>query len=263
MTRVHYLAALEGAPGSTRAPLLRPPRRLFPHEPPPVEPLLPPSRPADRAAGGDPPTSERLALGPEPVAPERIRQEPAGSEPGAVPSVPAPSLDTPTAPSPAARRVEEILQPPVEAAPSWPQREAVLAAQAAAPQQARAATRATDPPSPVRREVRVAKPVPMPASREPAPARTVVVRRSAVTLEPSRLRPPVGSPPERASAASRPAAAAARAPGLRIGSIDVTVTPPPAAPREPAFAASPVHRSPAPFDPRGASSSRWFGLAQR
>jgi hypothetical protein len=257
---VPYLAALEGVTGRTPAPLLRPPRRLFPLEPPPVEPFPPPLPPADERAV-DPPMPERI--GPERVAPapaalERARLEPAE----VVPPVRTPRPETPPpAPSPAAPPVEEVVHPPAEVVP--PSRRLQPDAPPLALEPV-TAMRAPESPPPARHEAPAAEP--KPAGRERERSRTVVARRSIATLEPSRLRTPATSALERSTAASRPAAAAAaRAPGLHIGSIEVTVAPPPATPREPAFQASPapVHAAPAPFASRDASTSRWFGLAQR
>lgn len=257
MTRVRYLAGLVGPTERRPAPLLRPPRRLFPHEPLPVEPP-PPSQPVAEAAG-DQPTPERPTVHPEPAP---ITHERTEREPAAVVPERARSQDAPAAP-----RADDVALPehPVEDPPPAPGRETVRITKARTPVEAKASsTRPTDPPRPARHLERA--PEPTPANRDPEPARVAIARRSATTLELSRLRPPVVSPPERAAAAaSRPEPAPARAAGLHIGSIDVTVTPPPVAPGEPMFAAppTPFHRAPAPFDPRGASMSRWFGLAQR
>ncbi|HEY3551207.1 MAG TPA: hypothetical protein VGK69_09180 [Gaiellaceae bacterium] len=244
MTRVQYLAGLVGSTERRPAPALRPPRRLFPHEPPPAEPLPLPQ--AAGEAGGDPPTPAPPVVEAEPVSPEHVRREPARSEPEVV---------TPT----------RLRKPNAPSAPvaDAPQPETVRVGEAPVPAAVRKATRATGPPPLVRVAVRA--PRPTPASRDLEPARVAVPRRPATTLEPSRLRPPAAVQPELVPAANQPAAAAARAPVLHIGSIDVTVAPPPEPPREPTPAApsAPVHRPPAPFDQRGASMGRWFGLAQR
>ena len=235
MTRVRYLAGFVGAPERRPAPLLRPPRRLFPHEPPPAEPL--PSPQAAGEAGGDPPPFERV-VGLEPVAPRSVRPEPAGAEPEAVLPARARRLDTPSAP--VASSAEDATAPPPQGA--------VRVARAPAPAAVRPATPAADPAPLARREVRAAEPDS--ASRG---------------SEPPRLRPAAASPPEPGPVAKPRSATAPRTPVLHIGSIDVTVTPAPAALREPAFAA-PTALAPqpsAPFRSRGASVSRWFGLAQR
>jgi hypothetical protein len=247
MTRVRYLARLAGPTERRPAPLLRPPRRLFPHEPPPVEPLLP--SPPTAEAAGDQPTQEEpiLQSEPAPIKRERAENAPAVAVPERTRSLDGPA----TSAVPAAPRVEQVLRGhPVEEPSPPPQ-----------PQPVRVA-RAQMPPPPARHPERTAERTP--ASRALEPARSTGSRRSVTTLEPSRLRPPVASPPERA-AASRPEPTRARAAGLHIGSIDVTVIPTPVAPGEPVLTAppTPVHRPPAPFDPRGASMSRWFGLAQR
>ena len=229
MTRVRYLAGLAGATGRRPAPLLRPPRRLFPHEPLPVE-ALPLSPPVAEPAG-NPRTPGEPAIQSEPAP--RTHEPRAESEPAVV--VPEPARG-----------------PDRSSAPAAPPRETVRAA------------RAQTPPPLVRRPERTAEP--RPASRDPEPVRSAAARRSVTRFEPSRLRPPVAAPSERTpAAASRPEGAAVQATGLHIGSIEVTVAPPPEAPREPAPAAppAPVHRAPEPFDHRGASTSRWFGLAQR
>jgi hypothetical protein len=260
MKRVRYLAALAGATERSPAPLLHPPRRLFPHEPPPVEALSRPPQPQASAEGGpaDPPTPEPAAAGPRPPGTERVAEEPASAAPRIVSLVQARSPDPatgPVEPAPIASRAAPRVEPP--------RREAVRAAEAAAPPTARAVGRATDTPRSARDEARAAEPEPKPVSR--APARTTVGRRLATALEPLRLRPPGNSRPERAADAGRPAAAPAQAPALHIGSIDVTVTAPAAAPGPPPPSAPsvPAHRARAPFDPRSASTTSWFGLAQR
>lgn len=249
MSRVRYLEALASAPERRHTPLLRPPRRLFPHEPPPVEPLpLTPSLPQPSAeVGAEPPPSGEPSATLGPVALEPARR----------PDIPAPL--------PVGLEVEQEVEAgrePAEAAPRPPRRvEIVRAPKASRRPEARTAARTADPPPPGPREETVAEP--NPARR--SPVRAVPTRRSAATLAPSRLRPPTASPPERAAPASRPAATTAPTPSLHIGSIEVTVAPSPAAHREPALAAppSPVYRPPAPFDARSASTTRWFGLAQR
>jgi hypothetical protein len=252
MSRVRYLAALGGTAGRRApAPLLRPPQRLFPHEPPPLEPPLPLLQPADEVS----PTSKQPIVGPESLAPEP--PEPEAAE--AVRPSRAPHPDAPRALSRAEPHVEEVLPPSSEAAPTR-QREAVRVSRAPAPLEARTALRAADPALPPPRDARRKT-----ASLEFEPVPAEPARRSPATPGPSRLRPPAVTPPEHPVAATRPAAVAAQAPGLHIGSIDVTVSPPAPAPPEPAFGAqpAPVHRPPAPFASRGASTSRWFGLAQR
>ena len=249
MSRVRYLAALGGTAGrrAPEPPLLRPPRRLFPHEPPPLEAVPPP--PVEER-----PSPEQAVVRAEPTAPEPAQLEPVED----VQPLRALRLDTPLARPPAAPQFDEVAQPSVERASS-PRREPVRAAETPVPPEARP-TRAVDPAPPGRRDARR-----KPASLELEPARAEPARRSPVALGPSRLQPVATSPPERAVGAERPPVAAARAGGLRIGSIDVTVTPPAPAPREPALTAPPalVPRPPASFDSRGASTSRWFGLAQR
>lgn len=245
MTRVRYLAGLVGPTERRPAPALRPPRRLFPHEPPPAEPSPLPQ--AAGEAGGDPPAPAPPVVEAALVAPEHVQREPARSEPEVV---------TPTR----SRRPDTSSAPVADAPPP----ETVRGEMAPVPAAVRKATRATDSPPLVRDAVRA--PQPTRPSRDLESARAVVARRSAATLEPVRLRAPAASSLEHVPAASPPATAAARAPGLHIGSIDVTVAPAPEPPREPAPAAvlsALVNRPPAPFDPRRASMSRWFGLAQR
>jgi hypothetical protein len=250
MSRVRYLAALGGTAGrrAPEPPLLRPPRRLFPHEPPPLE-AVPPPRPVE-----DGPSPEQAVARAEPTAAEPAEPEPVED----VRPLRAPRLDTPLARPPAAPQFDEVVRPSVERVSS-PRREPVRAAEAPVPPEARA-TRAVDPAPPARRDARR-----KPASLELELARAESAPRSPVALAPSRLQQVAASPPERAVGGERPPVAAARTAGLRIGSIDVTVTPPAPAPREPALTAppAPVPRPPAPFDSRAASTSRWFGLAQR
>ena len=262
MTRVRYLAALLGPTERRPAPLLRPPRRLFPHEPPPVEPLPPAARPPGEIVG-ESSTQEQIVGGPERIPAEPIGREPDGSKRAVVRPVLAHRLHTaiarsvPASPSRGAPPPEQVPEPPAEAARSR--------AELAPPRVAEA--------PPPKREATTSRPKIATDYSAPDSDRSVVDRRSATVLEPSRPRRSVASPPPRASAALRPAAAAAtrpatahaQAPRLHIGSIDVTVAPPPPAPREPIFEAppAPVRQPPATFDPRGASMSRWFGLAQR
>lgn len=252
MTRVRYLAGLAGATERQLAPLLRPPRRLFPHEPLPVEPS-PLSQPANEL-GGDPQAAEPPVVGPEPLAPaEQARREPVRSEPEVAPPVRARSLDLATAlpePAPIASRTASHVEPR--------RRDAETVSKA------RTVGRAADAVPPARRETRSGEPKPVTRDREPV--RAEVARRSTTALELPHLRSRTAPPPERASATTtRTARAAARGAGVHIGTIDVTVAPPPAAPSEPALAAlpAPVPRGPAAFAPRGASTTRWFGLAQR
>ena len=265
MRRVPYLAALAGAAGRRQAPLLHPPRRLFPHEPPPVQPS-PPSQPAEEGVLADPARREPSVSPTAPLATERVAEEPASvAPPKVVPLLRARSSDAaraPVEPAPIASRAA----PP--AAP--PQRDATRVVEAAAPPKTRAAAQTVDTPRPGREEARPAEAQPgepQAASREREPARAVADRRPTATPEPARLRPRAVPEAERATTARPPKAPAerARAPQLHIGSIDVVVTPPPMAPVEPALVAPPVpaRRSSAPFDARNPSTTSWFGLAQR
>jgi hypothetical protein len=254
MSRVRYLTVLGGtAERRTAAPLLRPPRRLFPHEPPPLEPLPLLSQPLEATA---PPTPEQQGGRPESPAPEPLEPEPAE----AVRRSRAWHPEAPLAPSGAEPHVEEVLRPPSEES-ARPQGEAERVLEAPTASDTRTVAREADAtPAPTRRRV-----PPKPERVELEPARAEPARRSPATPEPSRLRPPAAAPPEHPVAATRPTAAAAQAPGLHIGSIDVVVSPPAPAIREPAFAEppAPAPRQPTPFAARDASTSRWFGLAQR
>lgn len=267
MRRVPYLAALAGPAGRRQAPLLRPPRRLFPYEPSPVgllplaEPLPPPSQPAEEAVVADPPRREPSVSSTTPLATERVAEEPASVAPPKVVSLvrsrSSDAAPAPMEPAPIASRAAPRVEPT--------QREATRVAEAAVPPKTSAAAPIVDTPRSGRDQAQPAEP--QPANREREPARAVADRRPTATLEPARLRPRAVPEPERATTARLPKAPAerARAPQLHIGSIDVVVTPALMAPVEPALAAPPVpaRRSPAPFDPRNASTTSWFGLAQR
>jgi hypothetical protein len=244
MSRVRYLAALAGSTERRTAPLLRPPRRLFPHELPPVEPL-PEPQPAGET-GGNPPTEEPPAARPEPTAPEPVGE--ASVE--VVAPLRAGRLGAPEPPLARAQRVREVDRPQVEETSPDPQQEIEAAPRPPAPLRA---LREPDQSPATRRETRAE---PKPVEHDFEPRRGPTARRPVTVIEPSRTRARAAAPPDRVLSRAR---------GLHIGSIDVTVTPPPAAPAEPPFTASPtpVRQPPATFEPRGASMSRWFGLAQR
>lgn len=248
MSRVRYLAALGGAAGRRApAPLLRPPRRLFPHEPPPLD-ASPPTQPA-----ADRPVSEQPGARREPAAPQPVEQDLVEAVSPAHELRPEPS----TAPPSAGPRIEQVVQ---SAGEDVAQSQAEMIRVLKAPQDARTTTRSTDSAPPARPEIRTKT-----ASPALEPARVEVAHRSPASLAPRRSEPQAAAPPERVVAASRPAAAPARVVGLHVGAVEVVVTPPSPGPPEPVLAAPPppVHQAPAPFASRSASTSRWFGLAQR
>ena len=250
MSRVRYLAALEGVAGRREpAPLLRPPRRLFPHEPPSLETV-----PSPQAAGESPPSAQPIVGVAEPVTAEPVERESGEADPPVLQLRPA---TPPAVVLPAEPPGERVLQPAAEDAP--PRRQKPIRVLEAAPE-ARMPTRSTDPAPAARPEIRTKT-----ASLGPERARADAGRRSPATLEPRRLEPPTAAPPDRVVVANRPVAEPVRAAGLHVGAIDVVVTPPPPAPSGPVPAASPppAHQAPGPFASRDASTSRWFGLAQR
>ena len=247
MKRVRYLAALGGGAAQRTVPVLQPPRRLFPHEPlladapsPPArQPAAPPAAATVMPAPPDPATDGGPAI--LPAAPiERV------------------SADAGRRPAPAAPIETAALRPPEEAIETRgalpPQQRQVARARlrpvaaAAKPVQTRA--RQSDSPSPPRAVEPGFEP-------EPREERMPVARQSRTALEPTRRRP---EPPP--AAAPRPPVATAGASQVHIGTIEVTVVPPPP-PRpsqtQPAAPASP----PLPISPRVGSAGRWFGLAQR
>ena len=285
MKRVGYLAALGGGAGAVAAPSLRPPRRLFSHEPalggvarppadrdtrgaspsetpaapthaeavtaaPSISASVPPARPARRAAEAELPDADLLS------APAARAEAPAPQPRAAAP--PAVELEQPgrarpvddprvrdTA-RPASRLPAQQLEPPPAEPAAEPRRPT--------PAPGRPRVEADEPARVLERTAAHAQP-----DQAPAPARAA----AAATLEPPRPRPEPELRRPQAPLPSLPVRAATRAPQVHIGTIEVSVVAPalqPAPAPQLRQAAAPAASARA-ARPNGAG--HWFGLAQR
>jgi hypothetical protein len=290
MKRVGYLAALGGGAGPVAAPSLRPPRRLFPHEPVAGDaPRLPagqrttgappPELPAVRARAANVTAPPALAQ-PEPAAPPAA--PPGERAPSAARRLPVPrgratARDTQERPEPARPTRAGAIEPagralPIEVAP--PRVPARAGSRASAPpleppagepaaELSRPAVpwsprRADAPSSPRRAESDAPAREPR---REPVPA-AARTRRAPAPLEPLRTRPEPELRQPRTPAPRRSEAVSSRVPQVHIGTIEVIVVPPappPALPQQPRA----VARAGSTVAPRSGAAGRWFGLAQR
>jgi hypothetical protein len=282
MRRVGYLAALGGGAGAVAAPSLRPPRRLFSHEPA----LGAVARlPADRGTRGASPSEPPAA----PTHAEAVTAAPPASAPAPparparrVPEAELPDagmLSAPTAraeaPAPKPRAAAALaveIEPPGRARPV----EDPGVRDTARPASRVPAQRLEPPPTEPATELRRLTPAPSrprveageparardraaaPAVPDQAPARAA----AAAALEPPHPRPEPELRRPYTPVSSIPVRAASRAPRVHIGTIDVSVVAPapPPPPQQPRQAAAPAASARA-SRPNGAG--QWFGLAQR
>lgn len=300
MRRTRYLAALAGAaaPGS-HAPLLRPPRRLFGHEPPsPERPAAPDgldvrsAQPAPSARDGEPPRSRPPASGFDGSALGLIA--PTSTSRDARSEATARRDDEPTGVQRALRSTPPGGQRPAdgphdanEAPTPGVQHTNVTptsqhAAVASAARGSIRGERAADGPRsrPVQHANTTRGDTQTTSSDEDARTRTLKTgtgpsSRRQTPTSPAEVHPP-RSPRSVAatdvatgarSAPARPHGPTRRAPSLHIGTIEVRVTAPqtqpaaPTAPPQPAPGPRPSASANLPLAMGG--PPRWFGLAQR
>lgn len=256
MRRPSYFSQFVPAPSSlTAAPLLQPPRLLFrggpsgvdmvvprPASTAPTEPgaAMPPdfeTRPAGRSrADGEPPTKQAPATPAQASA--AIRRAPMPFPEGSRPAVPTVREAAPPNRALSPTSARPVLAPAGSSA-------------AAAPPAMRAASEAASAPATTVSSARLAAP---PADLPPASS------RAASPVLPPRAQAassiPISLPPRRAAAGGAPDA------GLRIGTLEVRVAAPPAAPQANARPSQPRAAAPAIPAPRIARPFAAFGLNQ-
>ncbi len=284
MRRAGYLAALGGGAGPVAAPSLRPPRRLFPHEPAPAD--APPAAGEQRVPGA---LTRELPAVPPHAAPVTPPLPPAAPEPAPARLSPRPAeraAPDPAAPeAPAARVIRTVppgaqehrraaRRPPADAIEPPGRADAAGAAPVRGPAHARPRPAApsleapagapelhprTVPSSP-------APPTPAQETLAPEPRHERVLAAAEPRRLPAPLEPPRAAPQPELRRPRTPLTharipAADGAPHVRIGTIEVTVVPPPAPapPPQP----RPVASRPVSSVARRSGGGPWFGLAQR
>lgn len=258
MRRPSYFSQFVAAPASlTAAPLLQPPRLLFRGGPSGIDMVVP--RPASTT-----PTEPGAAMPPD----FETRPGRRGRSDGEPPTTQAPA--TPTQASAAIRRVPAPL--PEDSRPAVPTvREAALPNRSLSPTSARPVL------APAGLSAAAAAPPAMRAASEAAPAAATAMAPSARLAAPPADLPPASS---RASSSVLPPGSQAASPiptpltqrrgavggtpdaGLRIGTLEVRVAAPPAAPQANARPIQPRAAAPAIPAPRIARPFTAFGLNQ-